>query len=102
MMPEVSRLDWAKDDFNDFSTHHHSRRKEDSCVRNWPKFRPHPSVTAFLLMPKKSLELLRRESGSLGCPCVHFAYLVELASMIDCVATAYSFVVSRDEAERID
>jgi len=48
-MPEVSRLLWAKDDFNDSSTHHHSRRKEDSCVRNWPKFRPHPSVTAFSL-----------------------------------------------------
>ena len=36
-MPEVSRLLWAKDDFNDFSTHHHSRRKEDLLCQELAK-----------------------------------------------------------------
>jgi hypothetical protein len=46
-------------------------------------------------MPKKELEVLRRESGSLGCPCVWLKDLASLASMISSVIQACSYIVYR-------
>ena len=63
MMPEVPWAlvcpNLAKDDFNDFSTHHHyfqSSGTRSACSKFHEN--PHPSVKR-LLMPEKALELLR-------------------------------------------
>ena len=96
-MPEASRPHWAKDDFNDFSTHHHSRVRGFVCQEPLEISIATPSERTDLFDAQEVAGSVEKGRWALGCPCVRLAYL---ASMICCVATAYSLVVSHCLSKR--
>lgn len=92
MMPEVPWAlvcpNLAKDDFNDFSTHHHyfSIVRNPLCLLEIS--RESPSERETIVDAREDSGIVgKREWGSLGCVCVFGWCWRGLASMISCRAT---------------